>query len=191
MIKPEFFAAAALIALAGCADLEGTAETDTSPTEKSADADAVEIVLNDPLDGVTNEYCLDIAGGRENVDPANGLQGHTCYSRDGSLGTDQIFDANLFSQNTLFMPEYDVCVAVEGGEIALAACDDSEAQDVSFGEDGTIRPVADDTMCFTVGEDTRTGKSSENQIKALSLETCAEEQASFQVWRTRKTDDTP
>ena len=189
-MKTQLLLTVAAITLAGCSQ-ESVVEADTSPTEKSAGADIVEIVLNAPLDGATNEYCLDIAGGRENVDPANGLQGHTCYSRDGNLGTDQIFDANLFATNTLFMPEYDVCVSVNGTEISLAACDESEAQQVTFGDDGTIRPEADDAMCFTLGTDTRTGKSTENQIKALSLAICSEDQTAYQVWRARKTDDTP
>ncbi|MEL6526334.1 MAG: DUF3500 domain-containing protein, partial [Chloroflexota bacterium] len=51
-------------------------------------SEQVEITLIDPLDGVTNSYCIDIAGGNENVDPANGLQAHTCYSYQGDLGTD-------------------------------------------------------------------------------------------------------
>ena len=187
----HLFLAATALSLTACGQTSETPEADTAPTEKSANAEAVEIAAKDQLDGVTNEYCLDIAGGRENVDPANGLQGHTCYSRDGALGTDQIFDASLFEQNTLFMPEYDVCVAVEGTEISLAACDESEAQQISFGEDGTIRPVADDTQCFTLASDTRTGKSSENQIKALALESCSEEKAAFQQWRARQDDDTP
>lgn len=189
-MKTRFVLTVAAITLAGCSQ-ETVVEADTAPTEKSADADIVEIALNDPLDGATNEYCLDIAGGRENVDPANGLQGHTCYSRDGNLGTDQIFDANLFATNTLFMPEYDVCVSVDGTDISLTACDESEAQQISFAEDGTIRPVEDETMCFTLDTDTRTGKSTENQIKALSLAACSADQAAYQVWRARKTDDTP
>ena len=190
-MKTQIFIAAALVTLAGCSQEASVPEADTAPTEKSASADAVEIALNDPLDGATNEYCLDIAGGRENVDPANGLQGHTCYSRDGALGTDQIFDANLFAQNTLFMPEYDVCVEAADGAISLAACDEGDAQKIAFGEDGTIRPASDETQCFTLAEDTRTGKSTENQIKALALAECSEENAAYQVWRARKTDDTP
>lgn len=39
-------------------------------------ADQVEIMLVDQKHG----YCLDIKGGGRNIDPANGLQGHTCIA---------------------------------------------------------------------------------------------------------------
>ncbi|MEL6531125.1 MAG: ricin-type beta-trefoil lectin domain protein [Pseudomonadota bacterium] len=190
-MKNHLSLAAIAIAVTACSQESTAPEADTTTAETSSNADAVEIALVDPLDSTTNEYCLDIAGGRESVDPANGLQGHTCYSYTGSLGSDQIFDASRIADNVLVMPEYDVCVSVSGTDISLAACDDSEAQKISFGEDGTIRPAASPEMCLTLAADTRSGKSDVHQIKGLSVESCSDESAARQMWRTRNSDDTP
>ena len=182
-------AAALLATLAACAETAAPEATETVEIP----ATGVEIALTDQLDGNINLYCLDIAGGNQNVDPANGLQAHTCYSYRGDLGTDQVFDETKFAENTLSMPIYEVCASAAtleaGAEVGLAACDGGEAQQMSFGEDGTIRPVAAENLCFTAGEDTRTGRSSDHQIKALSLEECSEEAAPRQTWRARKTMD--
>ncbi len=156
-----------------------------------AAAEQVEISLADKLDGNLSEYCIDIAGGNENVDPANGLQAHTCYSYRGDLGTDQVFDADYFTQNTLFMPIYDVCataaeVAV-GGELSLATCDGSDAQSFIFSGAGTISPASDTALCFTAAEDTRMGRggTSAHQIKGLTLETCSDDLSARQIWIAR------
>ncbi|MEL6547364.1 MAG: hypothetical protein AAFQ82_22260, partial [Myxococcota bacterium] len=82
--------------------------------------DGVEIALQARLDGITSEYCLDIAGGNRNVDPAKGLQAHTCYSYQGQLGSDQVFDPQkLKDDGLLFMPAYEVCVTLS--ELAAGA----------------------------------------------------------------------
>ncbi|MDY7098979.1 MAG: ricin-type beta-trefoil lectin domain protein [Pseudomonadota bacterium] len=190
-MKAHLPLAAILLATAACSQGSQTSEAETATADTSANADAVEIALVDPLDSTTNEYCLDIAGGRENVDPANGLQGHTCYSYTGSLGSDQIFDASRIADGLLVMPEYDVCVSVSGTDISLAQCDENEAQKISFEEDGTIRPAATPDMCFTLATDTRSGKSDIHQIKALTVESCSDDSAERQTWRTRNSDDTP
>ncbi len=190
-MKNHMFVATLALVVTACSQDSATQEADASQVETSVNADAVEIALIDPLDSTTNEYCLDIAGGRESVDPANGLQGHTCYSYTDNLGTDQVFDASRIADSALVMPEYDVCVAVSGTDISLSACDNSETQKISFGEDGTIKPVASPTMCFTLAADTRSGKSNVHQIKKLSLESCSDEKAAYQKWRTRNSDDTP
>ena len=77
----------------------------------AAQAEEVEIYLLDMLDNTQNGYCVDIAGGRgADADPVDGLQGHTCYSPAGELLVDQIFDTDMFADNVLYMPEFDVCV---------------------------------------------------------------------------------
>ncbi len=176
---------------------KGSTDTKEKPkTESGAAASGVEITLKDELDGVVNSYCLDIAGGNRNVDINNGLQAHTCYSYQGKLGTDQIFDPSKFKDNTLYMPEYKVCVAVkgleEGAKVGLAPCDNSKLQKISFSKEGTISPVVAPTMCFTAAQETRfgrNGKSKKHQIKDLSLSACSDKLAKFQQWRTRSTDD--
>ncbi len=179
-------------ALAACGETATTVADDTATVTAIPDT-GVEMALIDMLDGNINNYCIDIAGGNENVDPANGLQAHTCYSYRGSLGTDQVFDETKIGENQLYMPVYDVCASAAsmeaGAEIGLAACDGSEAQQFAMSETCTISPVAAENLCFTAGEDTRTGRSSDHQIKVLTLEECSEEAASRQLWAGRKSQE--
>ena len=151
----------------------------------------VEITLIDPLDGVTNSYCVDIAGGNQNVDPANGLQAHTCYSYQGALGSDQVFDTAGFASGILYMPVYDVCAQVAsasaGAEVGLATCDGSEMQSFIFGESGTISPAADTSLCFTASSETRFGRSDVHQISDLALAACSDDLAIYQQWGYRTT----
>ena len=155
-----------------------------------AQAESVEITLSDNLDGILNSYCLDIAGGNQNVDPANGLQAHTCYSYRGELGSDQVFDTEQFENNVLYMSEYDVCVELAsleaGSEVGLATCDsENELQSLVFTEDGKISPVSAPEMCFTAAEASRMGRGSQHQIKDLTLEACSEELVAYQQWGAR------
>ncbi|MCK0120741.1 RICIN domain-containing protein [Loktanella sp. F6476L] len=159
-------------------------------TTTPAFADSVEIYLVDMLDNTQNGYCVDIARAQGTAaNPDDGLQGHTCYSPSGELMVDQIFDTEKFADNVLYMPEFDVCAEIASDEagttIDLATCDGSDAQAFNFSGEGTITPVSNDTMCFTVAEDTRTGRSDANQIKVLSLETCTDDNAANQTWNVR------
>lgn len=159
-------------------------------TAQAVHADKVEIYLQDMLDNTQSGYCIDIARAQgEKANPEDGLQGHTCYSPKGELMVDQIFDTEKFSDGVLYMPEFDVCMtlttAEAGASLALAACDGSEAQSFEFSGEGTIVPSSASDLCVTVAEDTRTGRSDVNQIKVLSLETCADDKAAFQSWAVR------
>lgn len=134
---------------------------------------------------------MDIAGGNQDVDPANGLQAHTCYSYQSNLGTDQVFETDYFAQNTLFMPIHDVCAtvadAIEGAEVSLATCDGTDAQSFIFSGSGRITPKTAPELCFTAAEDTRLGRggTSAHQIKDLTLEICSDDLATRQLWMTR------
>lgn len=155
-----------------------------------AHAESVEIYALDMLDNVQAGYCLDIALGQgAQADPDDGLQGHTCYSPSGELFVDQTFDADRFAENVLYMPEFDVCAQVTsvaaGTAVEPAACDGSQAQTFTFSGEGRITSAAAPGMCLTLGEDTRTGRSDANQIKALTLEGCSEDDASHQTWGSR------
>ena len=158
-------------------------------------AESVEVVLTDKLDGNLSGYCLDIKGGNASVDPANGLQAHTCYSYRGDLGTDQIFDTNRFADNVLYMPEYDVCAVVEsveaGASIGLASCDGSAKQSFTFTGNGAIKPSSVSSLCFTAGTETKLGRggTSAHQIKTLTLEACSDDMSAYQHWRTRTSAD--
>lgn len=157
-----------------------------------AQAEHVEIALEDALDGNLSGYCLDIAGAPgANANPANGLQAHTCYSYRGALEVDQIFDTDRLAEGVLYMPEFDVCAtlsAVEtGATVGLAACDGSTAQNITLTENGQLSPAGDATLCLTAGEETRMGRggTSPHQIKALTVETCSAENAPYQTWYPR------
>ena len=154
-------------------------------------AEPVEIMLSDRLDGDLDYYCLDISGAKENANIDGGLQTHTCYGYQGEAGIDQIFDADLFGRNALYMTEFEVCATLSstdaGTPVGLAACDESESQQIAFTADGQLSPVSAPGMCFTAGEDTRRGRggTSEHQIKSLTLESCSEDLAQYQSWEPR------
>ena len=159
----------------------------------AAMADNVEIYLSDMLDNKQTGYCIDIARAQgDAANPEDGLQGHTCYSPSGSIGVDQAFDPEQFADGVLYMPEFDVCVeigsTVAGTSVDLAACDGGDTQKFVFEPEGVITPAAAPEMCFTLGEDTRTGRSDVNQIKVMTLETCSDEQAAYQTWNARTAD---
>ncbi len=146
-------------------------------TLSAANAQSVEIYVTDLLDNIQAGYCLDIAKGQgAAANPDDGLQAHTCYSPSGEIYVDQAFDAAQFKDGVLYMPEFDVCmqaVSTEAGaSVKLASCDGSDAQSWAFSGDGTIAPVAATSVCLTLAEETRTGRSEANQMKALTLETC-------------------
>ncbi|MFD0980063.1 ricin-type beta-trefoil lectin domain protein [Tropicimonas aquimaris] len=163
-------------------------------TAGTAQAENVEIYLADILDNTQNGYCLDIARAQgAAANPDDGLQGHTCYSPGGELGVDQTFDTDRFAKGVLYMPEFDVCAEVSSTEagtaIDLAACDGSDAQRFAFSGKGTITPASVPEMCFTLGEETRGGRSDANQIKALSLQPCDEGQGAYQTWSVRSSSE--
>lgn len=156
----------------------------------AACAENVEVYVTDMLDNIQNGYCLDIAKGQgAKANPDDGLQAHTCYSPSGEIFADQAFSLEKFAEGVLFMPEFDVCVqavsVVTGASADLAHCDGSEAQRWVFDGEGTIAPAADPGICLTLAEKTRTGRSKENQMKALTLETCSEDLAASQTWSNR------
>lgn len=153
-------------------------------------ADNVEIYLKEMLDNTQSGYCIDIARAQgAKANPADGLQGHTCYSPKGELMVDQIFDSEKFVDSILYMPEFDVCAEVSsvdaGSSIALNQCNGSTEQSFQFSGDGVIVPVSAPELCFTVAEATRTGRSDVNQIKVLTLEPCSNGRASYQMWAVR------
>lgn len=184
-----------VIGLSACSSSEdpNSASQADAPQTITEPIENVEITLIDVLDGVTSSYCLDIAGGNQNIDISNGLQAHTCYSYRGEIGTDQKFDPTRFESNELYMPDFDVCATVsalgEGASIGLAACDGSDLQTISFSGSGTISMVTAPQLCFTAGTDSRFGRSDVHQIKALTLETCSPDRAAYQMWRDRISAD--
>ncbi|WP_417271703.1 ricin-type beta-trefoil lectin domain protein [Celeribacter sp.] len=159
----------------------------------AAQAETVEVHLMDKLDNIQNGYCIDISGGQgTQADPAAGLQGHTCYSPSGEIFVDQGFDSDKFADGIFYMPEFDVCMQAAsleaGAALELVTCDGSDAQSFDFSGEGTIFPVAAPELCVTLGEDTRFGRSQENQIKEMTLEVCDDASAASQIWSYRTAD---
>lgn len=160
-----------------------------------ASAENVEMTLSDELDGDLNSYCLDMRGYQTSADPAKGLQAHTCYSYQGSLAVDQIYDTDRFADGILYLPNFDVCATLSGlnagANINLAKCDGQDLQKISLTDSGKLSPASAMNMCFTVGKDTRLGRggTSQHQIKSLSLQACSDDLAAYQTWRTRTKDD--
>ena len=156
----------------------------------SAFAENVEIFLVDMLDNIQSGYCIDIAKGRgEAANPEDGLQAHTCYSPSGEVLVDQAFDPEQFANGVLYMPEFDVCMQALSTEVGasaeLAACDGSVAQSWGFDGEGTISPASAPDMCLTVTGETRTGRSDQNQMIAMTLQSCSDAQAVYQSWSSR------
>ncbi|WP_413694038.1 ricin-type beta-trefoil lectin domain protein [Psychromonas sp. KJ10-2] len=89
------------------------------------------------------------------------------------------------------MPEFNVCAqvteAIEGAQVTLHNCDQNKLQQISLLGDGTIRPLADESLCFTASLSTRRGLqgTSNHQIKDLTLHKCSPDRAIFQQWFTR------
>jgi len=160
---------------------------------QNAQAETVEVYVTDLLDNIQDGYCLDIAKGQgAKANPDNGLQAHTCYSPKGEIFVDQAFDSEKFADGVFYMPEFDVCMQAPstsaGAAVELAACDGSDAQNWAFKGEGTIAPAAAPDMCLTLTGETRTGRSKENQMKALTLEACSDAQAASQTWSSRSLD---
>lgn len=159
----------------------------------TAAADNVEIYVVDMLDNIQNGYCIDIAKGQgDAANPNDGLQAHTCYSPTREVMVDQAFDADQFADGVLYMPDFDVCVQAPstdaGASVELASCDGSDAQSWAFEGEGTIAPASATDMCLTLTGETRTGRSEENQMIALTLEACSGDLAATQTWANRTAD---
>lgn len=151
----------------------------------------VEVTLKHNLDGNLNGYCLDIKGGGQNINPADGLQAHTCYSYRGDLGSDQAIDPEGITRGEFEIVAFDVCATMEGteadAEVALSACDGSELQQFHFAENGNISPKSAPGMCLTAGKETAFGRggTSPHQIKTLTLQSCGDDLTAYQEWYTR------
>lgn len=162
--------------------------TETSSVEDTTSN--VEIYLIDRLNGNYSEYCLDIVGGNEEAEPADGLQSHTWYSHLGGLGADQSFDPDQFAENRLYLMEFDICVQVNsltaGALISLVKCDGGALQTIEFGKDGTMRLLSAPELCITASIGSRRGFVFWiDQIRDLSLQPCTDELAPYQQWATR------
>ena len=166
------------------------------PFAGSAQAgDTVEVVLVDRLDDQRG-FCIDIRGYKQRAKPDRGLQAHSCYSYQGSIGVDQGFDSDAIKAGRFHMPGFDVCMTAQGDEagarLGLAKCDGSAQQGFSMTADGAIVPKNAPKLCATVaGGDSREGGGGRpvHLIRRLTLENCDEARAKYQRWRVRTKAD--
>ena len=166
-----------------------------APLAVSAQAnETVEVLLVDRLDDQRG-FCLDIRGYKRRARVDRGLQAHSCYSYQGEIGVDQGFDADGIKAGRFHMPGFDVCMtaaAETGARLNLAKCDGSAPQGFSLAASGEIVPKSAPQLCVTVaGGESREGGGGQpvHLIRRLTLETCDENRAKFQLWRVRTKAD--
>ena len=152
----------------------------------------VEIHLIDSLDE-DRGYCIDIKGYKSKAKIDRGLQAHTCYSYQGNIAVDQVFDSIRLSENGFYMPAFDVCVKAESmrltASLKLKECRDDKLQKFRWDEKGRIYLKENPSLCITAAQGDATkggGGSPIHLIRNLSLEYCSDLLQSFQQWGLRK-----
>jgi hypothetical protein len=157
--------------------------------QAATDDARVEIRLIADLDEPRG-YCLDIVGHQTRAQPDKGLHGHTCYSYQGHLATDQAFDHAALAQGILRLADWAVCVtvtAIDGlRRIALEPCDGRRAQRFDLTPAGEIVPRTAPGDCLGVHDTSGRpggGGRPPHLIRALTVERCAEDRAHLQRWR--------
>ena len=157
--------------------------------------ETVEVLLVDRLDDQRG-FCLDIRGYKERARVDRGLQAHSCYSYQGQIGVDQGFASDGIKAGRFHMPGFDVCMTADGAQagagLGLAKCDGSPQQGFSMTAKGAIIVKSAPKLCVTVaGGESREGGGGRppHLIRRLTLETCDEERATYQRWRTRAEAD--
>lgn len=161
----------------------------------AASADShVEIRLIADLDEPRG-YCLDIVGHQKRAEPAKGIHAHTCYSYQGRLATDQVFDTGALAEGVLRMPDWGVCLTLVRTEIAtraaLEVCDGRDAQRFEFTVTGEIVPRSASGLCLGVRDVAGRaggGGNPPHLIRALMIAPCASDRAQLQRWRVRSNE---
>ncbi|MBT5030723.1 MAG: RICIN domain-containing protein [Proteobacteria bacterium] len=170
------------------------------------DPDRVEIKLVDALDE-PRSWCVDLFAHRQNALPLGGFQGHNCFLYMGLGPTeDQGFDAKRLADGQLYLVYWDVCVTLHdpnpGSFVAAEACNDGEAQQFDFRDDGQIVSQMAPNLCLTMGATTVPGGGrlapvgarppADNvdisQIRRLTFENCEADKSALQRWELRNGD---
>lgn len=132
-------------------------------------------------------YCLDLAGGPNNVDLTQPIGGHACKSGDFS---DQIFDSADLSAGKLRLPLYDRCLQTTGEAGAVAAvvaCADSPKQKWVLDAAGGLHPGLAPQLCLTLragpGRVAGSPPGVVYHATPLTLENCEASAAARQAWR--------
>ena len=132
------------------------------------------IRLTDPLDE-PEYYCVDVTGFGANLDLDGPLQAHTC--KPGA--EDELF---TFNDKRVRMDAYDVCLEYEAGQLFVRSCNDSQEQQFTLVEDGTIR-TADNDLCMTVASGGGQPAGGRSHLRRdLLLESCSGIEPSLSKW---------
>lgn len=170
------------------------------------DPNRVEIMLVDPLDEPRG-WCVDLFAHRQNALPLGGFQGHNCFL-DMGLGPteDQGFDAKRLADGQLYLVYWDICVTQHdpnpGSFVAAEPCNDGEAQQFDFRDDGQIVSRMSPNLCLTMGATAIPGGGrlaplgarppADNvdipQIRRLTFENCEADKSALQRWQLRNGD---
>jgi len=140
-------------------------------------------------------YCLDIVGHQTLADPAKGVHAHTCYSYQGRLATDQVFDTDALSEGMLRMPDWSVCITLMNAAFTpratLEPCDRREEQRFDFATTGEFTPRAAPILCLGVRDAPGRpggGGNPPHLIRTLTIDPCSDDRAHLQRWRIRSSD---
>lgn len=85
--------------------------------------------------------------------------------------------------------EFDVCMTVSaveaGASVALAACENLPTQQFSLQENGNLVAKENPALCITTSAPEKKegrGATPVHVMRPITLETCNEENAAYQVW---------
>jgi hypothetical protein len=139
-----------------------------------------------PLDEARG-YCLDIPGHMAGVRIDSPLQAHTC--KHGIWNEDGRFDVAALGNGVIRMPHYELCLGAEntsiGARLRLGECTESELQTWTLKDSGEIALEAFPRMCITVEEGPgRDAGGPQYLMKAVGLDTCAQQVSDRQRWTT-------
>ena len=116
---------------------------------------------------------------------------------------DQGFDAKRLADGELYLVYWDICVTQHDPNprsfVAAEACNDGDAQQFDFRDDGQIVSRMAPNLCLTMGATTIPGGGrlaplgarppADNvdipQIRRLTFDTCSDEKSALQRWETR------
>ncbi|MBT5330493.1 MAG: RICIN domain-containing protein [Porticoccaceae bacterium] len=164
-------------------------------------AEPVEVVLMDRLDGDLHDYCIDVNGPPHRLELEVPIQTHTCYSyrADPPPPTvDQAMDTDDIANGKIHLFEIGLCGEVTGDQpgarIMLTECEDTEEQSFLLKENGHFIWNAshydplNPELCLTAGAASWLGGAttpSRHQVRTLSLQPCTSEAGRYQHWYTR------
>ena len=141
----------------------------------------------------TRGYCIDIKGYKERAKVHRGLQAHTCYSYQGKLGVDQVFDKSLIQFGQFYMPVFDVFMGAEnqneGASLTLKNYNGKALQKFNFTPENQIKVSDKHDLCVVVESQKsrqRGGGTPTHSIRSLQLKSCSRAGFKYTAWRIKQ-----